>query len=102
MDVSVSSFRERPRRTQEGERLAAKPAASTGRGRGRAAAPQSTGEAISGAIGQRLKQLEKTQQNLEKRFKGFVDSLQKLFLLIDPFTSCLKNPGVTRRGFCFL
>jgi len=58
---------------------AAKPAASTGRGRGRAAAPQSTGEAISGAIGQRLKQLEKTQQNLEKRFKGFVDSLQKLF-----------------------
>ena len=57
---------------------AAKPAAST-RGRGRAAAPQSAGEAISGAIGQRLKQLEKTQQNLEKRFKGFVDSLQKLF-----------------------
>jgi hypothetical protein len=30
-------------------------------------------------IAQRLKQIEKAQQNLEKRFKGFVDSLQKLF-----------------------
>ncbi len=55
---------------------AAKPAATTGRGRGRAAA--SSGEP-SGMLAQRLKQLEKTQQSLEKKFKGFVDSLQKLF-----------------------
>jgi predicted DNA-binding transcriptional regulator AlpA len=53
---------------------------STGRGRGRAAASStSTGEALSGAIAQRLKQLEKTQQSLEKKFKGFVDSVTKLF-----------------------
>lgn len=34
---------------------------------------------LSGMVSQRLKQLEKTQQSLEKKFKGFVDSLQKLF-----------------------
>jgi predicted DNA-binding transcriptional regulator AlpA len=54
---------------------AAKPAA---RGRGRAAAV-SAGEGISGAIAQRLKQLEKTQESLEKKLKGFVASIQKLF-----------------------
>jgi predicted DNA-binding transcriptional regulator AlpA len=66
---------------------AAKKAAS-GRGPGRppgrpgrppgrpAAAASSEG---GGMIAQRLKQIEKAQQSLEKRFKGFVDSLQKLF-----------------------
>jgi predicted DNA-binding transcriptional regulator AlpA len=58
---------------------AAKKAASgrrPGRPAGRPAASSSEG---SGVIAQRLKQIEKAQQNLEKRFKGFVDSLQKLF-----------------------
>jgi hypothetical protein len=58
---------------------AAKKAASgrrPGRPPGRPAAAASEG---SGMIAQRLKQIEKAQQNLEKRFKGFVDSLQKLF-----------------------
>jgi len=58
---------------------AAKPAAGRGRGRGRAAAAPANEGAISGAIHQRLKQLEKTQQSLEKKLKSFVDSVQKLF-----------------------
>jgi hypothetical protein len=44
--------------------------------RGRIAAASNE---LSGMVSQRLKQLEKTQQSLEKKFKGFVDSLQKLF-----------------------
>jgi predicted DNA-binding transcriptional regulator AlpA len=46
--------------------------------RGPGRPPASSGEP-TGVIAQRLKQLEKTQQNLEKKFKGFVDSLSKLF-----------------------
>jgi predicted DNA-binding transcriptional regulator AlpA len=61
---------------KKGSGAAAKKAAS-GRRPGRPAA-SSSGEG-SGVIAQRLKQIEKAQQNLEKRFKGFVDSLQKLF-----------------------
>jgi predicted DNA-binding transcriptional regulator AlpA len=53
---------------------AAKKAATTTRGRISAASDE-----LSGMVSQRLKQLEKTQQSLEKKFKGFVDSLQKLF-----------------------
>src|SRR4051812_6694229 len=53
---------------------AAKKPATTARGRITAASDE-----LSGMVSQRLKQLEKTQQNLEKKFKGFVDSLQKLF-----------------------
>jgi len=56
---------------------AAKKAASgrrPGRPPGRPAAA-----ADEGMIAQRLKQIEKAQQNLEKRFKGFVDSLMKHF-----------------------
>jgi hypothetical protein len=51
---------------------AAKPAASRGR-------IATASNELSGMVSQRLKQLEKTQQSLEKKFKGFVDSLQKLF-----------------------
>ncbi|HEY3566771.1 MAG TPA: hypothetical protein VGP73_02470 [Thermoanaerobaculia bacterium] len=61
---------------KKGSGAAAKPAARRGRPPGRPAAAASEG---SGMIAQRLKQIEKAQQNLEKRFKGFVDSLQKLF-----------------------
>ena len=60
---------------KKGSGAAAK-AAPARRGPGRP--PASSGEP-TGVIAQRLKQLEKTQQNLEKKFKGFVDSLQKLF-----------------------
>lgn len=49
-----------------------------GRPRGRAAAAASTSGGESGLV-QRLRSLERTQQDLEKRFKGFVQSLQKLF-----------------------
>jgi DNA-binding transcriptional MerR regulator len=64
-------------------KAAAAPAAgskTTGRRRGRppgsgraAAAPAETG------LHKRLQAIEKSQQNLEKRFKGFVKSLQSLF-----------------------
>ncbi len=37
------------------------------------------GEALSGAFHQRLKQIEKAQQGLEKKLKGLVDNLTKLF-----------------------
>ena len=54
-----------------------KPAAAkkATRGRGRAAAASSGGDTSN----QRLKALERAQQDLEKRFRGFVQSLQKLF-----------------------
>lgn len=59
-----------------------KAAKGTGRGpgrpRGRAAAASSSSSNESG-LTQRLRSLERTQQDLEKRFKGFVQSLQKLF-----------------------
>ncbi|HYO13171.1 MAG TPA: hypothetical protein VE685_08260, partial [Thermoanaerobaculia bacterium] len=51
--------------------------AARGRGRGRTAA--ASGGAETGAINQRLRSIEKSQQSLEKRFRGFVRSLQKLF-----------------------
>ncbi len=51
-----------------------KPAAAK-KGRGRAAAAPSTDAGHS----KRLKALERAQQDLEKRFRGFVSSLQKLF-----------------------
>jgi predicted DNA-binding transcriptional regulator AlpA len=48
-----------------------------GRGRGRAAAASSSSD--TGAFAQRLKAIEKTQQNLEKRLKGLLKSLQSFF-----------------------
>lgn len=54
-------------------------AAATGRGRGGRRAAAANESSLSGALQQRLKAIEKTQQNLEKRLKGFVDSLTKLF-----------------------
>ena len=50
-------------------------AAKATRGRGRAAASSSADTGTSS----RLKALERAQQDLEKRFRGFVTSLQKLF-----------------------
>ncbi len=60
---------------KKGSGAAKKAATGRGRGPGRPAAAAES----SGVFAQRLKQIEKAQQNLEKRFKGFVDSLQKLF-----------------------
>jgi predicted DNA-binding transcriptional regulator AlpA len=56
----------------------AKAAKTVGRGRGPgrpAAAPAATDSGLT----KRLRSLERTQQDLEKRFRGFVQSLQKLF-----------------------
>jgi excisionase family DNA binding protein len=50
--------------------------AARGRGRGRAAA---SGGAETGAISQRLRSIEKSQQSLEKRFRDFAKSLARLF-----------------------
>jgi hypothetical protein len=41
--------------------------------------PRGTASAVSGAVAQRLKAIEKTQQKLEKKLKGLVNNLQKLF-----------------------
>lgn len=50
--------------------------AARGRGRGRAAA--AAGGADTGAINQRLRAIEKSQQSLEKKFNDFARSLAKL------------------------
>jgi predicted DNA-binding transcriptional regulator AlpA len=81
---AVSAFRELRSESGRGGRkpaAAAKATAGRGRGRGRAAvaSPPAQSEGLSGVLQKRLKDLEKSQQGLEKRFKGFVQSLQKLF-----------------------
>jgi excisionase family DNA binding protein len=48
-----------------------------GTGRGRAAA--SSDEGLGALVAQRLKALERSQESIEKRLRGFVQSLQKLF-----------------------
>jgi predicted DNA-binding transcriptional regulator AlpA len=78
---AVDVFRQLRQESGRGGRKAGSGAAAKstgGRGRGRAAASSNEGT-ISAALQQRLKQLEQTQQSLEKKFKGFVDSIQKLF-----------------------
>jgi excisionase family DNA binding protein len=70
---AVAVFRQLRSESGRGGR---KPAAAKGtRGRGRAAAATSSADTSH----QRLKALERAQQDLEKRFRGFVQSLQKLF-----------------------
>lgn len=86
---AVEVFRQLRQESGRGGRKpsAAKAAKATkaagGRGRGRAAAaPRGRAAAApsnEGILTQRLRSLEKTQQDLEKRFRGFVQSLQKLF-----------------------
>jgi len=70
---AVDVFRQLRSESGRGGRKPA--AAKKGRGRGRAAAAPSADTGHS----QRLKALERAQQDLEKRFRGFVTSLQKLF-----------------------
>jgi predicted DNA-binding transcriptional regulator AlpA len=79
---AVDVFRQLRSESGRGGRKAGSGAAkatAAGRGRGRAAAASSNEGTVSAALQQRLKQLEKTQQSLEKKLKGFVDSIQKLF-----------------------
>ncbi len=73
---AVDVFRQLRSESGRGGRKPAAAKATRGRGRGRAAAASSGGADTSN---QRLKALERAQQDLEKRFRGFVTSLQKLF-----------------------
>ena len=72
---AVDVFRQLRSESGRGGRKPAAAKATRGRGRGRAAAASSSADTSH----QRLKALERAQQDLEKRFKGFVQSLQKLF-----------------------
>jgi predicted DNA-binding transcriptional regulator AlpA len=80
---AVDVFRQLRQESGRGGRKAGSGTAAAkstgGRGRGRAAAASSNEGTVGAALQQRLKQLEKTQQSLEKKLKGFVDSIQKLF-----------------------
>jgi hypothetical protein len=77
---AVDVFRQLRQESGRGGRKKGSGAAKKPAGRGRiAAAVASTGEALSGGFNQRLKQIEKAQQGLEKKLKGLVDNLTKLF-----------------------
>jgi DNA-binding transcriptional MerR regulator len=67
---SVEVFRQLRQASGRGGR---KPGSGAGRGRGRGARAEESG------LGHRLRALERSQAELEKRFKGFVQSLQRLF-----------------------
>lgn len=73
---AVDVFRQLRSESGRGGRKPSASKAARGRGRGRAAAASSGADA---GTSQRLKALERAQQDLEKRFRGFVSSLQKLF-----------------------
>ncbi|HTQ79569.1 MAG TPA: helix-turn-helix domain-containing protein [Thermoanaerobaculia bacterium] len=60
---------------QESGRGGRKPGRPAGGGRGRTA----LGSADASALAQRIKALEKSQQEIEKRFRGIAQTLQKLF-----------------------
>jgi len=81
---AVDVFRQlRSESTRGGRKPAAPPAKRRGRppgsGRKAAAAATAAPAADSGFLSRRIKELEKSQQSLEKKFKGFVKSLQTLF-----------------------
>lgn len=84
---AVDVFRQLRGESGRGGRKPAAAAKSTGRGRGRAASGSGRGGRTAAAAStgndpgttQRLRALERAQQDLEKRFRGFVSSLQKLF-----------------------
>lgn len=83
---AVDVFRQLRGESGRGGRKPAAAAKATGRGRGRAASASARGGRTAAAAAgndpgttQRLRALERAQQDLEKRFRGFVSSLQKLF-----------------------
>ena len=86
---AVDVFRQLREESGRGGRKPAAAKAASGRGRGRAASGSARGGRPAAntantagndpGTSQRLRALEKAQQDLEKRFRGFVSSLQKLF-----------------------
>lgn len=78
---AVDVFRQlRQESGRGGRKPSAAKKASGGRGTARRGRPPAAAAAGGeGLLAQRLRSLERTQQDLEKRFKGFVQSLQKLF-----------------------
>lgn len=87
---AVDVFRQLREESGRGGRKPAAAKAAAGRGRGRAAKGSARGGRPAAAAAantagsdpgtsQRLRALERAQQDLEKRFRGFVSSLQKLF-----------------------
>jgi DNA-binding transcriptional MerR regulator len=88
---AVDAFRQLRSESGRGGRKpsAAKAAAPTGKRRGRppgsgagaraAAAVASVAASAEGGLHKRLKAIEKSQEGLEKKFRGFVKSLQNLF-----------------------
>lgn len=78
---AVAVFRQLREESGRGGRkpAAAKAAGRRGPGRPRGRAAAASAPSSESGLVQRLRSLERTQQDLEKRFKGFVQSLQKLF-----------------------
>lgn len=74
---AVDVFRQLRSESGRGGRKPAAAKAGRGRGPGRGRAAASSGG--DAGTSQRLKALEKAQQDIEKRLRGFVQSLQKLF-----------------------
>ena len=79
--AAVDVFRQLRSESGRGGRKKGSAAAPAARGRGRGRAAAASGRAAaaeSGAINQRLRAIEKSQQGLEKRFREFARSLQRL------------------------
>ncbi|HZF08871.1 MAG TPA: hypothetical protein VFE33_08790 [Thermoanaerobaculia bacterium] len=74
--AAVDVFRQLRQESGRGGRKPGRPAGS-GRGRGRAAAA-ATATATDTSLAQRIRAIEKSQQDIEKRFRGLVQGLQKL------------------------
>jgi predicted DNA-binding transcriptional regulator AlpA len=72
---AVDAFRALRQESGRGGRKPGRPPGRRGPGRPRKAAA----EGESGALAQRVKALEKSQQEIERRFRGIAQTLQKLF-----------------------
>jgi hypothetical protein len=75
---AVDVFRELRQESGRGGRKPGRPAGS-GRAAGRGAGRRAAASGDTGAFAQRIKAIEKSQQSIEKRFRGLIQSLQKLF-----------------------
>ena len=77
---AVEAFRQlRSESGRGGRKKGTAAPAARGRGRGRGRAAAASGGADTGAMNQRLRAIEKSQQGLEKRFRDFAKSLARLF-----------------------
>jgi hypothetical protein len=77
--AAVDVFRQLRSESGRGGRKKGSAASTPARGRGRAAASGRAAAGESGGMSQRLRAIEKSQQGLEKRFRDFARSLQRLF-----------------------